>query len=85
MNTIEKKKNNLFVNIVPDIIGLGKLALTPNEYFSNNSLEKQIVMLAIVWQPQVCAVKSMSKPIKNPSKINKVLSKVVLYRIKIKR
>ena len=51
MNTIEKKKNNLFVNIVPDIIGLGKLALTPNEYFSNNSLEKQIVMLAIVWQP----------------------------------
>ena len=44
-------KNNLFVNTVPDIIGLGKLALTPNEYFSNNSLEKQIVILAIVWQP----------------------------------
>tara|TARA_Y100000994_G_scaffold92657_1_gene76495 strand:+ start:169 stop:324 length:156 start_codon:yes stop_codon:yes gene_type:complete len=51
MNIIEMKKNILFVNIVPDIIGLGRLALTPNEYFSNNSLKKQIVMLAIVWQP----------------------------------
>ena len=48
MNIIEKKKNNLFVNTVPDIIGLGKLALMPNAYFSNNSLEKQIVMEAIV-------------------------------------
>ena len=72
------KKNNLFVNTVPDIIGLGKFALTPNEYFSNKFLEKQIVMVAIVWQPLVCAVKSIRKPIKNPSKINKVLSKVVL-------
>ena len=78
MNIIEMKKNNLFVNIVPDNIGLGKFALTPNEYFSNNSLEKQIVIVAIVWQPLVCAVKSIMKPIKNPRKINKVLSKVVL-------
>ena len=51
MNIIEMKKNNLFVNIVPDNIGLGKFALTPNEYFSNSSLEKQIVIVAIVWQP----------------------------------
>ena len=78
MNIIEMKKNNLFVNIVPDIIGLGKFALTPNEYFSIKTLEKQIVMVAIVWHPLVCAVKSISKPIKNPSKINKVLSKFVL-------
>tara|TARA_B100001778_G_scaffold301954_1_gene278291 strand:+ start:762 stop:908 length:147 start_codon:yes stop_codon:yes gene_type:complete len=48
MNIIEMKKNNLFINVVPDIIGLGKFALTPNEYFSNNSLEKHIVMVAIV-------------------------------------
>ena len=51
MNIIEMKKNNLSVNTVPDIIGLGKFALTPNEYFSNKFLEKQIVMVAIVWQP----------------------------------
>ncbi|MEC9065588.1 MAG: hypothetical protein VX810_03265 [Bacteroidota bacterium] len=45
---IKKKKDNLFNVVVPDIIAFGRFELTPKEYFSSNSLVKQIVIVEIV-------------------------------------